>query len=356
MIDWLNLADCNLRIVQELEQLADPALSAEIDAARQHAADAARTALQVSIRDALDKRWSGAARLDLAIAQWPADPTGAAAVLARFAAHSHEQSLGQEAVIATCFQARALAAAGDLAGALAVIDGATGVADTTALDPDIATLVHWTAVQVAAAAGQPGGAAGRRFGIAVSRRWWSERERSLWAVRNAIALERLGQEHQKERLAARHDALTDVGNRRALDEWLAHADSSGWPVVLLSVDINDFKSLNDAFGHAYGDAILVAVARALQPHAQTDNLVARIGGDEFAVLIRDDGEIDVDAIRADVRSALAAISDDGDFATRPDIAVSIGAASTNEGLALASLMAVADRRMYDDKRSNRTLV
>ncbi len=356
VIDWLNLADCNLRIVQELEQLADPALSAEIDAARRDAANAARTALQVSVRDGLDDRWSGTARLDLAIAQWPADPAGAADVLAGLAAQSRAQSLGQEAALATCFQARALAAAGDLAGALSVIDSATAVADTTAIDPDIATLLHWTAVQISAAAGQPGGGAGRRFGIAVSRRWWSERERSLWAVRNALALEQLEQDYQKERLAARRDALTGVGNRRAFDEWLAHADDSGWPVVLLSVDIDDFKSLNDTFGHAYGDAILVAVARALQPHAQTDNLVARSGGDEFAVLVRDDGETDVDAIRADVRAALASISDVGDFAARPDIGVSIGAASTNEGLALASLMAVADRRMYDDKRSNRTLV
>lgn len=259
-------------------------------------------------------------------------------------------------MIATCFQARALAAAGELDVALTVIDAATELADTTVLDPDIATLLHWTAVQISAAAGQPGGAAGRRFGIAVSRRWWSERQRSLWAVRNALALEQLGREHQKERLAARHDALTCVGNRRALDEWLTHAESSDWPVVLLSVDINNFKSLNDAFGHAYGDAILVAVARALQPHAQGDNLVARIGGDEFAVFVRDDGDVDVDAIRADVRSALAVTSDDGEFATRPGIAVSIGVASTNEGLALTSLMAVADRRMYDDKRSDRTFV
>lgn len=353
IINWVNLADCNLRIAQELEQLADPTQNADIEAARSRGADAARTALEVAIRDGLDERWSAFARLDLAIATWPADPAGTAVVLAGLATVSRAHGLGQEAIIAATFQARSLAAAGDLAAALSVIDVATDAADSTALDPDITTLVHWTAVQIAAAAGQPGGTAGRRFGIALSRRWWFERERNLWAVRNALALAQLGEEHRKERLAARHDALTAVGNRRALDEWLAHADSAGWPVVLLSVDINDFKSLNDTFGHAYGDAILVAVARALQPPARTDNLVARIGGDEFVVLVRDDGEVDVDAIRADVRSALAAISDDGDDAVRPAIAVSIGCACTTEGLPLASLMAVADRRMYDDKRSVR---
>jgi len=356
VIDWLNLADCNLRLVQELEQLADPAQAAEIETARSRGADAARIALQVASRDGLDERWCGFARLDVAIAQWPDDPAGTAVVLAGYAAASRAKSLGQEAVIAASFQARALAAAGDLTTAIEVIGRATDAADTAAIDPDIDTLVHWTAVQISAAAGRPGGEAGRRFGIAVSRRWWSERERSLWAVRNALALARLGEEHQKERLAARHDALTNVGNRRAFDEWLEHAHDSRWPVVLLSVDIDDFKSLNDAFGHTYGDAILAAVARELRAHVGTDDLVARIGGDEFAVLVRDDGSTDVGAISAAVRSALLTISDGGDFAARPDIAVSIGAASTDEGLAVASLMAVADTRMYDDKRSDRTLV
>lgn len=355
-IDWLNLADCNLRIVQELEQLADPARSAEIDAARERGANAAQTALDVSMRDGLDDRWVGAAQLDLAIAQWPAHPAIAVVVLTALAEQSTAQSLGQEAMIARSFQARALAADGDLAAAIAVIGAAADAVDITALDPDIATLVHWTAIQISAAAGEPGGAAARRFGISLSRRWWSERERSLCAMRNALALEHLGHEHRKERLAARHDALTDVGNRRAFDEWLEHADESGWPVVLLSVDIDEFKSVNDAFGHAYGDAILVAVARALRAHTRTDDLVARIGGDEFAVLVRDDGSTDVEAISTDLRSALRSISNAGEFATRPDIAVSVGAASTAEGLALASLMAVADRRMYADKRNDRTLV
>jgi diguanylate cyclase (GGDEF)-like protein len=356
VIDWLNLADCNLRIVQELEQLADPTRSEEIETARLRAAEAAHTALAVARRDELDDRWSGAALLDLAIAQWPMDPAGAAPTLAGYAAESQAKSLGQEAMIAICFQARALAANGDLAAAVRVIEAAADAADTTVLDPDITTLVHWTATQISAAAGEPGGVAGRRFGVALARRWWSERERSLWAVRNALALEQLGREHEKERRAARHDALTGVGNRRAFDEWLAHADDAGWPVLLLCIDIDDFKSLNDAYGHAYGDAILVAVARALQPHARSDNLVTRIGGDEFAVLIRDEGDTDVETLRSHLRSALARIGDDGVLAVRSGLEVSIGAASTGEGLAIGSLMAAADGRMYDDKRSNRTLV
>jgi len=354
VIDWLNLADCNLRLVQELEQLADPARGTEIEAARRAATDAAGTALEVAIRDGLDERWRGLARLDVAIAGWPVDPAGAAVVLAGIAAESRTSSLGQESMIAASFQARAMAAAGELAGALAVIGTAVDAVDTTALDPDIATFVHWTSVQISAAEGQPGGEAGRRFGIGVSRRWWSERERSLWAVRNALALAQLAEEHQKERLAARHDALTDVGNRRAFDEWLEHARDYGWAVTLLAIDIDDFKSLNDAFGHTHGDAILAAVARALRADARSDDLVARIGGDEFAVLMRDDGAADVEAISGRVRSALLRISGTGEFANRPDIAVSIGAAGTNEGLALESLMGVADRRMYDDKRSDRT--
>jgi GGDEF domain-containing protein len=92
--------------------------------------------------------------------------------------------------------------------------------------------------------------------------------------------------------AVLEDPLTGVGNRRALDEALrsvsaeAAAGSCDVPVSLLVVDLDDFKRINDTYGHVVGDEVLRAVAMAVRGVARADDVVARLGGDEFVVLAR----------------------------------------------------------------------
>lgn len=86
-----------------------------------------------------------------------------------------------------------------------------------------------------------------------------------------------------------HDPLTRVPNRGYLREQLrvleARPDTEGpWQAVLFRVDIDRFKSINDAFGHAAGDEVLVQVAARMRAVSRPDDLVIRLGGDEFAVL------------------------------------------------------------------------
>jgi diguanylate cyclase (GGDEF)-like protein len=89
--------------------------------------------------------------------------------------------------------------------------------------------------------------------------------------------------------------LTGLGNRRAFDIGLAsrcaHAAEGGPGVVLVMLDLDDFKAINDALGHSAGDAVLQIVGRHLRETAGRDDLVVRLGGDEFAV-VRDDGGLD----------------------------------------------------------------
>ena len=90
---------------------------------------------------------------------------------------------------------------------------------------------------------------------------------------------------------SQHDPLTGLLNRRACEERLAterarHA-RSGRPLALLSLDIDHFKRVNDVHGHAAGDAVLVAVAALLQREARATDAVARLGGEEFALLLPD---------------------------------------------------------------------
>jgi diguanylate cyclase (GGDEF)-like protein/PAS domain S-box-containing protein len=97
----------------------------------------------------------------------------------------------------------------------------------------------------------------------------------------------------EERLAhlAYHDSLTDLPNRAMfqehLDVALARAERSGQGVAVLFVDLDDFKLVNDSFGHSAGDELLVEVAGRLREATRTTDVVARQGGDEFLILIAD---------------------------------------------------------------------
>ncbi len=89
---------------------------------------------------------------------------------------------------------------------------------------------------------------------------------------------------------ADHDALTGLYNRRRFEEEvLAHVDQAaryGTSGAILTLDLDDFKYVNDTFGHAAGDAVVRGVADLLRGNLRTSDLIARLGGDEFAVLLR----------------------------------------------------------------------
>ena len=117
-----------------------------------------------------------------------------------------------------------------------------------------------------------------------------EEQRSfLVAVANvlATAYSRLRSE-QRIRHQALHDPLTRLANRALcrdrLEHALAHAERSGSSAAVLYVDVDDFKRINDLYGHAAGDAVLVALARRLASAVRPADTVARLGGDEFVVV------------------------------------------------------------------------
>jgi diguanylate cyclase (GGDEF)-like protein len=98
---------------------------------------------------------------------------------------------------------------------------------------------------------------------------------------------------ERERVAARgmarSDVLTGLGNRLAFDEDLARRLAGGGGFALACVDLNGFKSVNDAYGHAAGDTVLAGVAARLRRILTEQDAAYRLGGDEFAVLIADNG-------------------------------------------------------------------
>jgi diguanylate cyclase (GGDEF)-like protein len=167
----------------------------------------------------------------------------------------------------------------------------------------------------------------------------------------AVAREQLRAERDLFERQARTDALTGVGNRAAwmdaLDAESARRARYGRPLVLMTVDIDGLKATNDRFGHAAGDELLAAAAATLRAHVREADVVARIGGDEFGVLLP---EADVDAMPSLASRISAACADwrGSDPALR--LSLSIGWAAPEPGEELASALRAADERMYLAKR------
>lgn len=153
---------------------------------------------------------------------------------------------------------------------------------------------------------------------------------------------------------AREDPLTGLPNRRAFDDHLqrlvAAAGRSGEPLSLLLVDVDRFKEVNDSRGHMIGDQVLCAVAGALRAGGREADIVARIGGDEFAIILPSCSLEDALPVGAAAADRVAART------TRmgAPVSVSVGAATLPAGaLTALELFAAADRALYASKHDGR---
>ena len=165
-------------------------------------------------------------------------------------------------------------------------------------------------------------------------------------------------ENERAMLAHRasHDPLTALPNRAAFDEQLGHriqaARLSGGRFALLFVDADNFKRVNDNFGHAAGDAMLIALSDRIKGVLRPGDFAARIGGDEFVVLIDSvDADGDAAALADDIRTRAAAPTTLPGGAVH-HVSVSVGAAVfPDDGPDAAALLTTADADMYTDKLS-----
>lgn len=145
------------------------------------------------------------------------------------------------------------------------------------------------------------------------------------------------------------DPVTGLRNRRAFDhglarEWATSA-RDGVDSFVLVADLDGFKVYNDRYGHAGGDAVLREFAAALQTAARATAVVARIGGDEFGIVLPGSGEADVRALAGSVRLVMG----DARFPDLGELAVSVGYASLRESASPVAAMDMADRAMFVDK-------
>ena len=184
-----------------------------------------------------------------------------------------------------------------------------------------------------------------------------------------ITARKAAEQHLRD--LAQRDPLTGLSNRRVLDERLAQAISAGarhgTGLAVLYLDLDGFKAVNDRFGHETGDRVLREAAERLVTCVRAEDTIARIGGDEFAVLLAGvDGRAGVEAAAAKVLDAftrpLTAAPDARDVAGPPnpvgsvEVKVSIGTALwPDDGADGAGLLQRADAAMYRAKRATVTL-
>jgi diguanylate cyclase (GGDEF)-like protein len=146
----------------------------------------------------------------------------------------------------------------------------------------------WVRAQaVAASQTTPGVAvdAYRDYATMLAAQRFEARRALLAAARSRIAGERLRAERNRLFRDVALDALTELGNRRAFDSWLERDRLVALPTAMLLIDLDDFKTINDRYGHAAGDEVLRRVGRAIAQHVRPRDLALRLGGDEFAVII-----------------------------------------------------------------------
>lgn len=178
--------------------------------------------------------------------------------------------------------------------------------------------------------------------------------RALSMVEDITERQRLSQQLQ---YLADHDPLTGLYNRRRFEEELNKAISSGHErgIAILVIDLDNFKFINDSFGHTIGDRLIVRTAELLRSRVRSDDTLARQGGDEFVVVLRD---IEPSAALSTAEDLVKLVARDvrvegAEHSARVTASIGVACASEGEPVSEETLMMQADIAMYEAKGSGR---
>jgi diguanylate cyclase (GGDEF)-like protein len=163
---------------------------------------------------------------------------------------------------------------------------------------------------------------------------------------------------------ANRDFLTGAWSRRAFFEFaereLLRVQRNGRPMSLMLFDVDHFKRINDTWGHAVGDRVLLEIVQRANREVRSMDYLARLGGEEFAVLLPEVGEsgarVAADRLRAALETVSPGESDAPSAQAGLAYTVSIGVATRQEPESIADLLHRADIALYEAKASGRNRV
>lgn len=155
---------------------------------------------------------------------------------------------------------------------------------------------------------------------------------------------------------ATHDPLSGLANRAFFEQELrqcfARQQEQGEPLAVLLVDLDHFKAVNDGYGHAAGDKLIAEIGKRLLDSVQGEGIAARIGGDEFAVMVAGKTDWQLDLLASRLSKAVSQPVDIGSASLRPSVSIGIGVASEAD-VSEEQLMAEADDALYAAKHAGR---
>ena len=194
-----------------------------------------------------------------------------------------------------------------------------------------------------------------QIAVADSSRDYDQRDLDLLTRLASVYVMGLRRKWDEDRLVylSTHDGLTGLYNRSYFERQMSQMAQSGQATVAIAVvDVDNMKSVNDSQGHAAGDELLRRAARMLKLTFRAEDVVARIGGDEFAILVPDARIPELNRIAARVQEQVA--HDNAQRADMP-LSFSFGIAAGRPGQSLADVLKQADASMYEDKASRKSV-
>ena len=177
---------------------------------------------------------------------------------------------------------------------------------------------------------------------------------------NLVIADSLEMQRKYQRYAMT-DALTGLHNRGwlddAFDREVKRSERDQLPLSLIMIDVDNFKQYNDDYGHLAGDKVLIAVANAIRRPLRPNDMVARFGGEEFAVLLPETTLENAKTIAERLRAAVAqAEPGELDGKRLPRVTISLGISAFKPGFELDTMIAAADVAMYHAKRKGKNRV
>ncbi|EKQ51299.1 MULTISPECIES: GGDEF domain-containing protein [unclassified Clostridium] len=147
---------------------------------------------------------------------------------------------------------------------------------------------------------------------------------------------------------ANNDPMTGLYNRKGLEKVFERKISTGQAFFIMAFDLDKTKMINDSLGHLVGDKYIISSARIIKNRIGKKGVVARTGGDEFIAIIENISEKEIENIKLSIKNGVSHIF------SNQNTQVSIGYSKyTEDGITLEDLMNIADKRMYEEKRSRK---